>query len=181
MGGGKAEPEPTAKAKRRWDGRTEISALKEKSGGRKLEIKSGERGGVRRGKAAVAVREGRRESGSWEPRIPSPCLYSAWCDPRQSAEDVCLRLSMPLFGSGVDCGRAVHTASVSFPVVLSPVDSQTEYAWFSWGERDPFFPPKEPRGVGPPQNPHITSTRSPRPQNPLYILPSSPGVSRALL
>lgn len=61
-------------------------------------------------------------------------------------------------------GRLWKSSSYSqrlFPVVLSPVDSQTEYAWFPWGERDPFFPPKEPRGVGPPQNPHITSTRSP--------------------
>lgn len=57
------------KAKRRWDGRREISGVKE-DGGRGLEVRTGEWGGVRQGKAVIAVREVRRERGSWEPAKP---------------------------------------------------------------------------------------------------------------
>lgn len=140
MLGGEAEPDPrkpTGKAKRRWDGRAEISAVEE-DGRRGLGMRAGERGGARPGKAAVAAKG---EAGSRR----NPSLFIR-------------HLARPLTGWGGslrimgavvrDWGRVIRP----FPVVLPPADPPAEYAEFPWGGRKALFLPRSHPEI-PPSSP----------------------------
>lgn len=98
-GGAEAGPkEPTGKAERRWGGGTEVSGVKEEDGGKGLEMRAGQRGGVRQRKEGSDGRERGQEGGgklgAGEPL--SLCLYSAWHHPRESAQGIRCGLSTPL-------------------------------------------------------------------------------------
>lgn len=72
--------------------------MKEEDGGKGLEMRAGQRGGVRQRKegsdGSERGQEGGGKLGAGEPF--SLCLYSAWHHPGESAQGICCGLSMPL-------------------------------------------------------------------------------------
>lgn len=128
------------------------------------------RDGSQRGKEGSKEAKGKLGAAS-----PFPVFVH---DPRQSPEGICCRLSMLLFGGGVDCGRVIHRASL-FPVVLSPADSQTKYAW---GKGTRFSSQGAPWCQATPKSTHNFHTYPPTLHLPLDVPCSPPSrISKALL
>lgn len=151
MLGGEAEPDPrkpTGKAKRRWDGRAEISAM-EKDGRRGLGMRAGERGGARPGKAAMAAREGRSERGSWEPAKPFPVSVRHLARPLTGWGG-----SLRIMDAVVRDWGALGKSNSSLPCGPSTRRPSGRVCRIPLGRKESPFPPEEP-----PRNPSLLPPR----------------------